>query len=313
MQVTSNTRAFIEAEQYSSFILMNLHDGLLPETFYRNVSDFGSGDTLHIKTIGTVTIQEAEEDTPLIYNPIETGEITFQITEYKGDAWYVTDDLREDGTDIDRLMAERSSESTRAIQETFETDFLKTGGAYFVTNTGPNLINGFAHQIVSAAVGNVFELSGLIKMRLAFDKANVPAEGRVFICDPVVEATLNGLVTITHDVTPFGQKILEAGMARGQRFVMSLFGWDIITSNRLHVATYDDGTTSLVGGIGNLFMCILDDQTKPIMGAWRRMPKSEGERNKDRARDEFVVRCRYGFGVQRVDTLGVYVTSATNI
>lgn len=313
MQVTSNTRAFIEAEQYSSFILMNLHDGLLPETFYRNVSDFGSGDTLHIKTIGTVTIQEAEEDTPLVYNPIETGEITFAITEYKGDAWYVTDDLREDGTDIDRLMAERSSESTRAIQETFETDFLKTGGAYFVTNTGPNLINGFAHQIVSAAVGNVFELSGLIKMRLAFDKANVPAEGRVFLCDPIVEATLNGLVTITHDVTPFGQKILESGMARGQRFVMSLFGWDIMTSNRLHVATYNDGTTSLAGGVGNLFMCILDDQCKPIMGAWRRMPKSEGERNKDRARDEFVVRCRYGFGVQRVDTLGVYVTSTTNI
>ena len=313
MQVTSNTRAFIEAEQYSSFILMNLHDGLLPETFYRNVSDFGSGDTLHIKTIGTVTIQEAEEDTPLVYNPIETGEITFQITEYKGDAWYVTDDLREDGTDIDRLMAERSSESTRAIQETFESDFLKTAGAYFVTNTGPNLINGFAHQIVSAAVGNVFELSGLIKMRLAFDKANVPAEGRVFICDPVVEATLNGLVTITHDVTPFGQKILEQGMARGQRFVMSLFGWDIMTSNRLHVATYNDGTTSLAGAVGNLFMCILDDQTKPVMGAWRRMPKSEGERNKDRARDEFVVRCRYGFGIQRVDTLGVYATSATNI
>lgn len=313
MQVTSNTRAFIEAEQYSSFILMNLHDGMLPETFYRNVSDFGSGDTLHIKTIGTVTIQEAEEDTPLIYNPIETGEITFQITEYKGDAWYVTDDLREDGTDIDRLMAERSSESTRAIQETFESDFLKTAANYYVTNTGPNLVNGFPHQVVSAAVGNVFELSGLIKMRLAFDKANVPAEGRVFICDPVVEATLNGLVTITHDVTPFGQKILEQGMARGQRFVMSLFGWDIMTSNRLHVATYNDGTTSLAGGVGNLFMCILDDQTKPIMGAWRRMPKSEGERNKDRARDEFVVRCRYGFGVQRVDTLGIYVTSATNI
>jgi hypothetical protein len=313
MQVTSNTRAFIEAEQYSSFILMNLHDGMLPETFYRNVSDFGSGDTLHIKTIGTVTIQEAEEDTPLIYNPIETGEITFQITEYKGDAWYVTDDLREDGTDIDRLMAERSSESTRAIQETFESDFLKTAANYYVTNTGPNLVNGFPHQVVSAAVGNVFELSGLIKMRLAFDKANVPAEGRVFICDPVVEATLNGLVTITHDVTPFGQKILEQGMARGQRFVMSLFGWDIMTSNRLHVATYNDGTTTLAGGVGNLFMCILDDQTKPIMGAWRRMPKSEGERNKDRARDEFVVRCRYGFGVQRVDTLGIYVTSATNI
>lgn len=82
MQLTSNTRAFIEAEQYSSFILLNLHDGLLPESFFRNVSDFGSGTTLNIKTIGSVTLQEAEEDAPLVYNPIETGTITFQITEY---------------------------------------------------------------------------------------------------------------------------------------------------------------------------------------------------------------------------------------
>lgn len=82
MQLTTNTRAFIEAEQYSSFILMNLHDGMLPGNFYRNVSDFGSGETLHIKTVGTVTIQEAAEDTPLIYNPIESGEITLQITDY---------------------------------------------------------------------------------------------------------------------------------------------------------------------------------------------------------------------------------------
>ena len=84
MQLTTNTTAFIEAEQYSKFILLNLHDGLLGETFYRNVGDFGSGDTLHIKTIGSVTLQEAAEDTPLVYNPIESGEITMTITEYKG-------------------------------------------------------------------------------------------------------------------------------------------------------------------------------------------------------------------------------------
>lgn len=86
MQLTSNTTAFIEAEQYSSFILRNLDDGLLPESFYRNISDFMHGDTLHIKTIGSVTLQEAEEDTALVYNPIESGEITFVINEYVGDA-----------------------------------------------------------------------------------------------------------------------------------------------------------------------------------------------------------------------------------
>ena len=312
MQLTDNSRAFIESEVYSQFILENLHDGLLPETFWRNVSDFASGETLHIKSIGTVTIQEAEEDTPLVYNPIETGEITFRITEYKGDAWYVTDDLREDGAQIDQLMAGRVAESTRAIQEIFETDFLKTVGDYYATDATPHNVNGFAHLIPATSTNSTLQLSDLIKLRLAFDKANVPAEGRVLIVDPVVEATLNGLVTITHDVTPYGQQILEQGLARGQRFVNSLFGWDILTSNRLPEGTWSDGTTS-VTGVLNIAMCVNDDQTKPVMGAWRRMPKTEGERNKDRARDEFVVRCRYGFGIQRVDTLGGIVTSATAI
>ncbi|MDB4302073.1 hypothetical protein N9924_00760 [bacterium] len=317
MNITDNTRAFIESEQYSSFILLNLHDGLLPGTFYRDVADFGSGDTLNIKTVGSVTLQEASEDTPLVYNPIETGTITFTITEYKGDAWYVTDDLREDGTDIDRLMAERAAESTRAIQETFESDFLKTAGEYYATGgagaADPNAINSQPHTIPSTATNNVFELRQLIQARLSFNKANVPDAGRVVLLDPVAEATLNGLVTITHDVTPFGQKILEQGMARGQQFIMNLYGFDIITSNRLHVGDYSDGTTAISGGVGNVAMCILDDQCKPIMGAWRRMPKSEGERNKDRARDEHVVRARYGFGIQRLDTLAILPTNATLI
>lgn len=310
MQLTTNTRAFVEAEQYSSFILLNLHDGLLPTSFYRNVTDFGSGDTLHIKTIGTVTIQDAAEDTPLVYNPIETGEITMSITEYKGDAWYVTDDIREDGTDIDRLMAERASESTRAFQENFETRFLEVC-QQAQTDADANVINGFPHRIASLETDNVFSLDHMIAMRLAFQKANVPDDGNIFICDGTVEATLNGLVTITHDVTPFGQKILEGGMARGMKFIMNLFGWNIITSNRLERGSFGDGTTTVTTGVANIFMNVLDDQTKPVMHAWRRMPKSEGERNKDRARDEFVVRSRYGFGVQRVDTLGILITDAT--
>lgn len=315
MQLTTNSRAFIESEQYSEFVLLNLHDGLLPESFYRNVSDFGSGSTLHIKTVGTVTLQDAAEDTPLVYNPIESGEIQLTISAYKGDAWYVTDDLREDGTNVDLLIAQRAAEGTRAFQEVFETDFLKIGAQYYAGTNGPFNVNGFAHKIVSAASNNTFALSHLIKMRLAFDKANVPAEGRIFICDPVVEATLNGLVTITSNATPFAQGILENGLAKNHRFLMNLYGWDIIQSNRLYVnaASQSDGTTSLAGGVMNMFMCIADDQTKPIMFAWRRMPKSEGERNKDRARDEHVMRARYGFGIQRTDTMGCLVTSPTAI
>lgn len=306
-----NSTAFIEAEQYSSFILRNLHDGMLPGSMFRNVSDFGSGNTLHIKTIGTVTIQDGAEEVPFDYTPIESGEVTLTITDYVGDAWYVTDELREDGAQVEALMAGRSSESTRAIQETFETRFLRKANSS-QTNANPNSINGFPHRIASSATNNVFTLDALIKMKLAFDKANVPAAGRVLIIDPVAAATLDGLVSINRDVTDFGAKLLETGFAREHEFVMNLYGWNIITSNRLPTGSFSDGTTTVANGVANIFMSIADDNTKPIMAAWRRMPKVEGERNKDLRRDEYVTSARWGFGTQRVDTLGVYITSAVN-
>ena len=234
-----------------------------------------------------------------------------QLTDYVGDAWYITDDLREDGAQVEALAAARSVESTRAIQENFESRFLATCNAA-QTDADPNNINGFAHRIASAETDNVFALKHLIAMKLSFNKANVPAAGRVFICDSVVDATLSNLVQITHDVSPFGQKIIEEGLATGQEFRMRIHGFDIITSNRLPTGTFSDGTTQVTNAVANVAMCVLDDQTKPIMAAWRRMPKVEGERNKDFARDEYVVRARWGFGAQRVDTLGVVITSAVN-
>ena len=311
MQLTTNSTAFIEQEIYSDFILMNLHDGLLGEQFYRNVGDFGSGDTLNIPTIGSVTIQEGTENEAFTYNPIDTGRVQLVISDYVGDAWYVTDDMREDGYNVDALMAARSSESTRALQENFETRFLAVANAA-QTNANANTINGFPHRIGSAETNDVFALSHLIAMRLSFDKANVPMEGRVFIADGVVEATLNGLVNIATDVTPFAKDILNAGMSSGMRFVQSLYGFDVILSNRLPKGDFSDGTNAVTGAVANIAMCVLDDQCKPIMGAWRRLPRVEGERNKDLRRDEFVVSSRFGLGAQRVDTLGVIITSATN-
>jgi hypothetical protein len=310
-QNRGNSTAFIEAEQYSAFILQNLHDGMLPSAMYRNVSDFGSGNTLHIKTVGTVTIQDGAEEVPFDYSPIESGEVTLTITDYVGDAWYVTDELREDGAQVEALMSARSSESTRAIQETFETRFLRKCNTSQV-NAAANAVNGFAHRIASAETNNVLSLNHFIQMKLAFDKANVPMAGRVAILDPVAAATLDKLVSISRDVTPFGQKILENGFDRDHQFLMNLYGWNIITSNRLQTGTFSDGTTSVTNGVANVFMNIADDNIKPIMAAWRRMPKVEGERNKDLRRDEFVTSSRWGMGTQRVDSLGILITSAVN-
>lgn len=312
MQLTTNTQAFIEAEQYSSFILTNLHDGLMPSMWYRDVGDFGSGETLNIKTIGTATIQEVSEDTAINYSPIESGEVQLSITDYVGDAWYVTDKLRQDGSQIESLMAARSQESTRAIQENFETRFYEVCNSV-QTNADPMAIAGFAHRLSSTEASARVQLKDLVSLKLAFDKANVPYAGRVASVDPVLAATLDNLTTITHDVSEFGAKILENGFDRDHQFLMNLYGWNLITSNRLAKGTFSDGTTQVAGAVANVFMSILDDNTKPMMATWRQMPSVEGERNKDFGRDEFVTRARWGIGAQRLDTLAIYITSATAV
>lgn len=324
MQLTTNTTAFIEAQQYSQFILANLRDGLLPGVFYRDVSDFPNGTTLNIKVVGAATVQDVEEDKALTYNPIDTATITLAITDYVGDAWYVSDVLRQDGAQIEQLMAMRAMESTRALQEDFETRFLRAAGITAQTAANANRINGFDHRwVADAGNDNSYKmgLQDFIDMKLAFDKANVPQAGRIALVDPVVEATLNKLAstTISVDRNPTFQGILQEGFVRDHKFMFNLFGWDIWTSNRLPRLTAAEtithntvSDTAPVGAVANIFMNVLDDSTKPIMGCWRQAPKVEGERNKDLARDEFVTRARFGFGRQRPESLGVVLTSASN-
>ena len=319
---TANTTAFIESQQYSQFILDNLHDYLLPEGMYRDVTDFGSGTTLNIKTVGTVTLQDAAEDTPLNFTNIDTGNITLAITDYIGDAWKVTDDLREDGSQVDTLMAMRAMESTRALGENHEGRFLAVanGGQ---TAANLNLVNGRPHRFVAggsgAATRNVV-LADFVSMKLAFDKANAPASGRIAIVDPIVEATLNSLISQTSVVnnTPQFQGVLNEGFARDHRFVRNIMGWDIYTSNFLPSLTATetiDGSaydlandTAEIGDKANIFMCVADDSCKPVMHAWRRVPQTEGWRDQEERADKYQVTSRFGFGVQRADTLGVLLT-----
>lgn len=327
MAITSSSpaTAYQVAQQYSTFMLRNLEDGLLPNNFFRNVSDFGQGSTLNIPTVGEVTIQEAAEDTALEYRPIETGNVTFSITDYTGDAWYITDDAKEDNALMDTLLAERARSGTRALQEHYETRMLATANAA-QTGADLNLVNGRPHRWVAGGSGGSsrnMTFDDLVSLKLSFDKANVPVAGRIIIVDPIVEASLNQSLSFTSavDHSPKFEALVESGFAREHKFLMNILGFDIWTSNRLPVLTATEALdassyglandTAEVGDVVNVAMCVAGDEVKPLMSAWRRMPKTEGERNKDRARDEFVTRARFGWGAQRVDTLATIITSAS--
>ena len=323
-QLTSNTTAFIESQQYSQFILDNLHDYLLPEGMWRDVTDFGSGTTLNIKTVGTVTLQDAAEDTPLNFTNIDTGTITLAITDYIGDAWKVSDDLREDGSQVDTLMAMRAMESTRALGENHESRFLATGNSA-QTAANLNLVNARPHRWVGSAAANAhtITLADFVAMKLSFDKANAPAGGRIAIVDPIVEATLNSLISVQTvvDNTPQFVGILNEGFARDHKFVRNIMGWDVYTSNfvpsiaaaeAINASGYGlTSETAAIGDKANIFMCVADDSCKPVMHAWRRAPQTEGWRAEEERADKYQVTSRFGFGAQRVDTLGVILTDDT--
>src|SRR5690606_19093547 len=142
------------------------------------------------KTIGEATIQDMTEDIEPTFNPIDTNTLTMSITDWVGDAWYITDKLREDGSQIDQLVAMRAQATLRALSEYHESRMFSVA-ATAQTNANVNLVNGRPHRWVGGGAGaatRVMTLSDFVAMKLAFDKANVPADGRIAVVDPSVEA-----------------------------------------------------------------------------------------------------------------------------
>jgi hypothetical protein len=324
MSDRDNTQAFIEAQQYSAFIVENLPDLALPEGFARDVSDFASGTTLNIKTVGSRTIQDVAEGTPMNFTPIDTNTITMSITDYIGDAWNVSDELRQDGSQVETLMAMQAMEATRGIAENIETKFLAAANDA-QTAAAVNLVNGRPHRWIAGGSGGTsrnMTMADIVAMKLAFDKANVPQSGRIAIVDPVVEATLNSLTNLVNvSNNPMFEGIVTEGFARDHKFIRNIFGFDFWTSNKLPVATaveainaaaYDlANDSSVVGDVFNIFMSVADDNSKPIMKATRVSPSVEGWRDHENREDKFQTTTRFGFGAQRVDTLACVITSAS--
>ena len=318
-QNTTNTTAFIEAQQYSKFILENLPDMTLPESFYRDVSDFDSGTTLNIKSVGSATLQDMEEDVAPTFNAIDTGNVTLSITTWEGDAWSVSDKLREDGAQIEQLSAMRANEATRAIAESRETKFLAKCMAQ--TGTTINLINSRPHRWC-AGTASIMKLEDFVAMGISFNKANAPMAGRIAVVDPLVEGSLNELTSIVGvSNNPQFEGIVTTGFAANHKFIRNIYGWDVYTSNFLPSATAIEALdasgygltnqSTAVGDKANIFMCVADDGCKPVMFANRRAPRTEGWRDHENEQDKFKVSNRYGFGLQREDTLGVVFTDAT--
>ena len=319
----SNTDPAVRALVHSQLMLEVLQDGFLPDIF-RNVADFGDGTQLQIPTIGEMTLFDLSEgqDTPT--SAIDTGKIFLDINEHVGVAGFVSDELKEDGYKAAAVEAAIVPQSLRAIKERFETDMLATAVSTsnsMITLGDPNTINDVDHRWVANGTNKTIQLEDFIYAKLAFDTANVPDEGRMCIVPPIAEATINNLTNLVNvSNNPQFEGMVTTGFSKNRKFVKNIFGFDIWVSNRLPDIASEtinggpDQTSVSVGAEGGInceFISIADDTTMPFMGAMRRMPRVEGKRDTSKRRDEFHTTARWGFGMQRAESLVSVIASAT--
>lgn len=314
---TANQSPLIKAQVFSEFMLEQLHAGFLPENLHRNVGDFNDGDTIYVPVLGETVIRDYTEDTGVPMDPVDSGQVSLTITEYVSAGSYVTDKLKDDAYKAAQLEASIPREHLRLIKERWETDLLAQVNSQ--TAADPNTINGVSHRWVAdngTTVG-VLSLEDFLYAKLALDEANAPEEGRLFIVPPIAEASINRAIAgQAYNLNPQFTGIYESGIGKSMRFLRNMFGFDVYISTRVPYKTTSEAITGGPEGNNTLATsrvcvagCFANDMTTPFMGALRRPPSTEGFRNTTFKRDEYTSTARWGFGVQRFDTLlGVLVS-----
>lgn len=310
---TGNTSLLTRAEVWSRELKEILRDELMAQTYVRWLQEFPDGDTFKIPSIGQAYVDDYAEDESVKYRPLDTGQFTFQITEYLSSGTYVTKKAEQDMFYMNELVSRFVPEQERAIMEHVEEAILGLQSAQTAGNT--NDINGGKHRY-AAGNGGIIELADFARANLSLNLANVSANNRVAIVDPSVAYTIETLTNISNvSNNPMFEGIVSSGIATGMRFVRNVYGFDVYTSQRLATISSEtlvegDGTNSAsrAGYKANLFFSA-DATVTPFIGAWRQMPEVDTEYNKDFQRTEFVTTARYGVKLYRPENLVVVLSN----
>ncbi len=319
MHTSTQLEVLTRSEIWSGELKEALKDELMAQKYVKLLNGFPDGNTFTIPSIGDLPVRNYAEDTPVVYDSMDQGEFQFSITEYVSSATYITAKARQDAFYAAQLEASFLPKQLRAIMEKYETDVLAlakggASGGQIVSNQ--NQINGVDHRWVAQGASGIMTVNDFAKALYSLKKANVPDRNLIAIVDPSVEYTLNTLTNLTNvSNNPRWEGIISSGIASGMRFVKNVYGFDVYTSNYLPVAGTAGSETinsvSVANGICNIFFSATSD-ILPFVGAWRQMPKVDGEWNKDFQREEYMTTARYGLKVYRPENL-VVVPSTTAV
>ena len=114
---TGNSGHLIRSSLWSSNLKTVLEDELAATKYVDWLSDFPDGNTLNIPSIGQATVRDYSENDPVVYDAMDTGNFQFTIDQYKSSGTYITEQNKQDGYYMDKLVSSFIPKQNRAIQE----------------------------------------------------------------------------------------------------------------------------------------------------------------------------------------------------
>jgi len=309
-RTNSNMEHLVRSEIWSQQLKEILRDELMGTGYVRWLDEFPDGDTFTIPSIGQASVRDYNENEPIVYDAMDTGEFQFQITEYLSSASYITRKARQDAFYSAQLEAKFVPEQQRAIMEHVESNVFSLHGQQTLGDL--NSINDAPHRFVAGGADEVMAVSDFAKAMYSLKKAHVPQSQMIGIVDPAVEYTLNTLTELVNvSNNPRWEGIVHDGIATGMRFVKNVYGFDVYTSNYLDGGIDEtiDGD-AITDGVANVFFSAAGGDLLPFIGAWRQMPIVDSEYNKDKQREEYVTTARYGVKLYRPENLVTILSKA---
>lgn len=141
-----------------------------------------AGDTVHINTIGAVSVRSYSQGTDLSYDALSTTDQTLVINQQKYFAFSLDDvDKAQAAGDIMDTAMSRAAYSLADVSDAFLLATIAAGGS------SDNYV-GSSGSPIALTKDNIY--TNIVALRTKLDKQNVPTQGRSLVIPPEAYALL---------------------------------------------------------------------------------------------------------------------------
>lgn len=311
---TANTQALIRSELWQAQLEEILHEHLMGFSGLVRQLDFPDGNQFTMPSIGTPVTRDLPESSEVIFDSLDSGEVSITMNAPIVAANKLTEVLLEDSLWAQELLSAIPTEQAIAIMERVETDIFALANQQFAGTANQNLINGVAHRKVAGGTNEVMAPADFAFAKYSLLKAKVPTSNLVAIVDPSVAFALEtstNLVNVSNN--PQWEGVIATGIDKEFRFVKNVYGFDVFESNLLADANETiDGLTTTAGK-ANIFTSMARPGISPFVQAWRRNATLKSWVDDDTGDLKTKTTARYGTGLTRDENLVVILSDTDQV